>query len=376
MKKSILLIANSEWYLINFRKDLLAKLCEEKFHVILFYPFDKEPNEYLKKNFTIHRSPLKRGKLSFKNLFRFIYIFKNIVSIEKPNLINVFGLQASVLLAISNFFFRIPSILSITGLGYTFLSNQLLAISIRKFLRLSSKIFFRRKHVSFIFQNNEDLKIFNEYGLIHNGNAYLIFGSGVDTSFFYPIARKETKNYLNFLFSARLIKDKGINETITAFKKIRNKYHQTTLTITGDLDVLNPSSISSSELNTLKAIDGVIYLGHVKNIKEIYDKVDIVVLPSYREGLSRVLIEAASCGLPIITSNVPGCRDVVDDGKNGYLVQAGSAHEVYIAMQKFHENPSLISNFGKFSREIAITKFSSAKINHETITVYNQLLQL
>jgi len=376
MKKNILLIANSEWYLLNFRKDLLERLYEQKFNVILFYPYDKEPNQHLQKSFTIHRSPLQRGKLSLRNLFSFLHIFKKIISKEKPDLINAFGLQASVLLAISNFFFRVPCILSITGLGYTFLSNQFLAISIRKFLRLSSKFFFRRKYVSFIFQNNEDLKIFNEYGLILNRNAYLIFGSGVDTSFFYPNTKKEKKHYLNFLFSARLIKDKGINETLTAFKKIRDQYHETVLTITGDIDDLNPSSLSSSELDRLKAIKGVRYLGHVKNIKEIYDSVDIVVLPSYREGLSRVLIEAASCGLPIITSNAPGCRDVVEDNKNGFLVEAGSAHEIYVAMQKFHDNPSLISNFGKFSREIAISKFSSAKINQETITVYNHLLQL
>ena len=160
-------------------------------------------------------------------------------------------------------------------------------------------------------------------------------GSGINTSIYAPDESiKRSDDNLSFLFIARLIKDKGIEEYIEAIKQLKPLHPKVSFKILGSLYPGNPTSIQEKELNSWIEEDLVQYLGHSDDVKSEILKIDCVVLPSYREGLSRVLLEAASLTKPIITTDTPGCRDVVDDGVNGFLCAVKDSTDLALQIQK------------------------------------------
>jgi glycosyltransferase involved in cell wall biosynthesis len=185
-----------------------------------------------------------------------------------------------------------------------------------------------------IFENEDDSEEFIRRDIIRKRQATVIPGSGIDTKAFkhrYGISK--SKN-ITFLLIARLIKDKGVVEYVEAVKAIRYKYPDARFKILGSFYFDNPSAISKDEVNSWVESGTIEYLGYTDNVLDEIEKVDCIVLPSYREGLSRVLLEAGSMSKPIITTNVTGCKEVVDDGYNGFLVKPKDSISLAIAMEK------------------------------------------
>jgi len=166
-----------------------------------------------------------------------------------------------------------------------------------------------------------------------------------------------------FLLVARIIRDKGICEFFEAAKIIRNKGINAGFLIAGPLGVNNPTSLSSGDFQSLLSDDFVSYLGEVENVEDYIAQASCVVLPSYREGLSRVLLEASAVGRPIITTNVPGCRDLVIHGFNGFLCAARNSNELAEAMISFINLPfSEKQQFGRNSRKLAEQRYSEERV--------------
>jgi len=373
-KKNILLIANSEWYLKNFRLHFLNFLRNNNFNVILIFPIkDNQPSEEFKHFKCIH-SPIKRGSLNPVTLFSFYKLLKGVIKDHNINLINVFSLQLSFLTGICNLFLKVLTIYSITGLGYTYVSRSIKALSLKFVIQKLSKYIFNNQLSYFIFQNKDDQSEFYRSGNIGVAGYSLIYGSGVDVDFFKPLREKPKSDSITFLFAGRLLRDKGFIELISAYKEVLKKYQRVRLLIAGDIDSSNPESISRDMLKEYENIPGIEFLGHIDDIRLVYSDADIVLLPSYREGLSRVLIEAASSGLPIITTDTPGCREVVDNSINGFLVKKQSSSDLLQKMTYCCQNPKILSAFGHESRKIAKERFCSKKINQQTLDVYNLLL--
>ena len=304
-------------------------------------------------------------------------MYRDISLVKKNNQIDIvgaFGLQVSFLFGLVNFFTKINTIYSITGLGYVFINKQIKARTIRFFLSKLALFIFKNSYSNFIFQNKSDQKIFKDFGLSLNGYSPIIPGSGVDTDKFYPKAKRPGSD-ISFLFPARMLIDKGIIETLEAFKLFLRHNPNSKLFLAGEMDKRNPACISQNVLKHYLQDKRYIFLGHVENMSELYRKIDIVILPSYREGLSKVLIEAASSGLPIITTDVPGCREVVDHMGNGYLVLKQDIDSLFRAMKDISNDASQIKSFGKLSRKKAVEIFASKKINSQTIDMYNHVLE-
>lgn len=369
----ILLVANSEWYFVNFRIELLHYLRSLGFEVILIFPFEKNSNKSLE-IFKCYDSPVKRGSLNPFSLIGYFNLLNQIKNKHNIKAINAFSIQICILTAICNLYFKIPSILSITGLGYSFISNSLKAKLIRAFIVLFGKFLFENKFTHFIFQNPDDritlFKIIKSIRL----QSSLIFGSGVNTTIFKPQPKKKRNSKIVFVFAGRLIYDKGIRELIDAYKKLLSTTENISLLIAGEIDPNNPASVSADHVKEWQKLPGIKFLSHIDKMQTIYSQADIAVLPSYREGLSRVLIEAASSGLAIITSDAPGCREVVLENNNGFLVPIKSSELLFEKMRRFVTEPHLIESFGEESRKIAKKQFSSTKINLKTVEVYNHVL--
>ena len=246
----------------------------------------------------------------------------------RPDCFLTFTIKPTIYGGIVARFLRIPTIPNITGLGATFLKNGLLKILVKWLYRFSLG---RAKCV--FFQNNDDLNLFIDEGLVSPNITHRLPGSGIDLKRFTP-RNGVTKGRFRFLLIARMLWDKGVAEYVEAANILSSKYSEVEFCLLDFLGVQNPSSISVNQMDEWVA-DGVIsYLGESEDVRnELYDA-DCVVLPSYREGVPRTLLEAAAMGLPIVTTNAVGCRDAVDDGKSGFLCETKNAVDLASKMER------------------------------------------
>ena len=204
-------------------------------------------------------------------------------------------------------------------------------------------------------QNKDDYIFFKKKIWTRKKNLHFNTASGINLNK-YKIS-KEPKGKIIFLFASRILKDKGIVELIEASKKLSKIAKNFELYIAGNIDSQNPSSFSLEEIKSWEAYNYLKYLGYVNNMNELYKKVHIAILPSYREGLPKGLLEAAACGKPIITTNVTGCRDVVIDGKNGILVNPKDSDDLFLAMKKMVKNKKNRLSMGKEGRKFIKKNF-------------------
>jgi glycosyltransferase involved in cell wall biosynthesis len=255
----------------------------------------------------------------------------------------------------------------ITGLGYAFqgggqrsllrrLAQGLYALS----LKGVKKIFF---------QNPDDMKLFYDSGILKpNSPACVVNGSGVNMSHYtlVPLPKDDPC----FLMVARLIGDKGVREYATAAKIVKAEYPKTRFALVGWIDE-NPSSIRQEELDAWIAEGSIDFIGRLTDVRPAIAQCSVFVLPSYREGTPRSVLEAMSMGRPIITTDAPGCRETVIQGENGFLVPVTAVDELVVAMEKFLTEASLIQKMGQRSFEIAKEKYDVHKVNQVMLKEMN-----
>ena len=276
----------------------------------------------------------------------------------KPNLYGAFALLGS---SISKRFFMF------SGLGYVFigktLKQQILRFVVNQVIKLSFK-----KANGVYFQNQDDANAFVDNGVITRQQAIAINGTGIDTEAF-PLKHyaDSSESGVNFLFVGRILGDKGVYEFVEAAKKVLAVSSDATFSLLGPLDK-NPAAIQSKEIEQWEQGGIIRYLGVTKDVKSHLLTADVFVLPSYREGLSRATLEAMATGLPIITTDAPGCRQTVDHGVSGYVVKVQDATALAEAMMHFVTNRELIKKMGKMSRQKAVDEFDVHRVVNSIIS--------
>jgi glycosyltransferase involved in cell wall biosynthesis len=227
-----------------------------------------------------------------------------------------------------------------------------------------------------VFQNPDDLNLFVDLELVSMDKVKLIYGSGIDTEQFQPISNVKNSKRVDFLFVGRLLFDKGISELLNAAKELTEVNNDIQLHVVGDFDKNNPASIGEGWLQKFKKNNNITFYGYQDNVKPYIEMSDVVILPSYREGLPRVMLEALSMEKPVITTDVPGCREVIDNEKNGFLVPVKSSTHIAEAMIKM---ASLSKNernqMGKHGRVLALRKFSTEIVNSNYLILVNSLTE-
>jgi glycosyltransferase involved in cell wall biosynthesis len=247
----------------------------------------------------------------------------------------------------------------ITGLGYSFLGRGIKS----KLLQFVVCILYRvalKKNKNVFFQNPDDLELFVDRKLVRYEQAVLIAGSGINLNQF-TVTKIFTKPAI-FLLVARLLKDKGILEYVEAARHIKAKYPKAVFQLLGPFDN-NPSSISKSKILEWDHEGVIDYLGETKDVRPFISKSNIFVLPSYREGTPRSTLEAMAMGRPVITTDVPGCRETVINGQNGFLVPSKNIESLVKAMEYFLINFESIPQMGTNSRKLVELKFNVHKVN-------------
>ena len=260
-------------------------------------------------------------------------------------------------------------IATITGLGTVFIKDNWITKVAKRLYALSLKFV----EVVF-FQNNSDKELFINNRLITNSQSRLVPGSGIDTSVFVS-EEEPSYHQTKFLLIARMLKDKGIEEFVAAAKGIKALYPHVVFQLLGPLGVENRTSISDSKVKEWQAEGAVEYLGESADVRPFIQKASCIVLPSYREGLSRVLLEASSMSRPIIASDVPGCREVIDDGITGFLCKVKNTKDLEEKMLTFMSLQSeQREDMGKEGRKKIKEEFDIAIVIQDYLTEIRHFL--
>ena len=324
----IAFFSNSSWSIYNFRRNLVKKLLIMNHQIVIISSKDDFTEKLIKMGCSFVNIDLNNNKINplkeILILFKINYIFIKI----RPDILLNFTIKPLIYGSFFSRMFSIKSINMITGLGTTFININFLT----KIVIFFYKISFQKIYAVF-FQNKDDLKLFINNQIIKKKKTILIPGSGVDLKH-YKFSKLKKNKKIRFILVSRILKEKGILEYLKVAKNLHNKknceFH-----LLGPFIQDNKSTISKKIIDDLHNKKIIKYLGFVKNIKPYVKNSDCVVLPSYREGTPRSLLEACSMGRPIITTDVPGCRNVIRNNINGFKCLPRSSKSLESSIKKF-----------------------------------------
>ena len=362
----ILLFANTDWYLYNFRLPLAQALRQAGHHVILLSPPGAHALKLQQAGFEWRRFDLQRNRLNplgeLLSLWQLIQLYRQL----RPNIAHHFTIKPVLYGSLAAHFSGTRVINAITGLGHVFTGkNQLLRLTAVSLYRLALQ------KTIVIFQNEADRALFLRLRLTNFPQTRLIPGSGIDLARFSPLPLPAGDAPLVVL-PGRLLKAKGVEEFVGAAQRLRGSHPRARFALVGETDFSNPDSISPAALDAWQKDGALEVWGWRENMRDVYAQASIVCLPSYREGLSRTLLEAAASARPIVTSDAPGCREIVRPGENGLLAPVGDSDALAAALDELLRQPENWQKFGLAGRRRVAENFSLEKILAQTLDVYEE----
>lgn len=365
----ITLFVNSEKTFFWHRKSLADHLHSLGHEVLIISSTDGDWSRFHELPYRVILVPFSRkGRNPFNEMilfFRLVRIFWR----ERPEVAHNFTVKCVIYGSVAQKIVGVPKIInSITGLGYAFIKGGLIQLLVEWMYRCA----FLFSQSSVIFQNDSDYDFFVNKGISASEKSSIINGSGVDTDYFKPSGNGIKTNVISILFAGRLLRSKGLGELIQASSILLKEGVAHQLLVVGDLDDENPDSFTKEEIDEInEAHSHISFLGAVRDMRPIYERADVACLPSYREGLSKFLIEAASSGLPLVTTDAPGCRDVALEG-NGLTVPKRSIIALGEKLRWLIEHPESRIEFGRKSRELALCRFDEKIILGKMLQIYNK----
>ncbi len=357
---------------LNFRGKLLEAIYQQGFEIHIIAPdlayFPTEHEKLLDLGYCIHEVPMQRtGTNPIADLKTLRSIYALITKI-KPDYVLSYTIKPVIYGTLAAWLAKVPYRYAlITGLGYAFqnVETDSKRSIFQKLIHGLYQQALSRSHKAF-FQNPDDLKLFQDLNLLKSQiPSVVVNGSGVNVTDFniLPLPTNEQQQAkISFLLIARLLIDKGVREYAQAAEIIKQKHPNVEFNLVGWIDE-NPSAITQQELDQWVTKKTVKYWGKLTDVRPAIAESSVYVLPSYREGTPRTVLEAMAMGRAIITTDAPGCRETVVDGDNGFLVEVKSVESLVEAMQKFIHQPELIEKMGNRSREIALHKYDVHQVN-------------
>ena len=308
--------------------------------------------------------------IEIANLFRIILLLKKI----KPDVIHAASPKGVLLSCLANLISRSKLlILSISGMGFLYAANSKNLIrSLIKLIFISLiTVAINLRRTKIVVQNTDDLHFWKKYIHTKRISIELIPGSGVDMKLYEEI---EYDSYSNtVLFPSRLIYEKGIIDFVDASKILSDKGYNWRFILAGTSDYESPGSVEKKLLDDWINNGHVEWIGHQEDMRKIYEKTAIVCLPSFREGMPKVLLEAAACSIPIVTTDTVGCREAIINEESGLLVPLNNPNKLADAIEHLIKNPEIRRKFGKRGRELARDRFSLKKIKRSFETIYREI---
>ncbi len=374
--KRLLFILNEPTYFVSHRLPIAvaARNAGYEIHVATGEPI--APKKIDEEGFSYHPIPLSRsGRNIFLELNSLFAIYRLIKRL-KPDIVHLVTIKPVIYGSIAARFARAPAVVAaIPGLGYAFIDQYFEARFLRRVISHLYRIAFRHKNLKVIFQNEDDKNTLLNIGALKENQCCLIRGSGVDLTQYNHLPEPDTSPLI-VIMAARLLRDKGVIEYIEAAQILRAKKVNARFWLAGRPDSGNPSSIDEKQLKKWVEAQDIEYLGYCEDIPRLFSQAHLVVLPSYREGLPRVLAEAAACGRAVITTDVPGCRAAIIPNKTGLLVKVKDYLSLADAIYRLLINTALRNSMGLAGRELAENEFNIVKIVKYHMIIYKEISKM
>lgn len=366
------MFANTDWYLYNFRGGLARELKSQGHEVTMVSPAGPYTDR-LATEFSWRELDLSGGSKNPLSNLAALNRVRTLYQELRPDLVHHFTIKCVLYGGLVARQMGIPTVQAVTGLGHIFTDDGLVNRGLRNLIRPMYRHALGGKQTRVIFQNTGDRDFFLQSNLVEQSHTELIRGSGAACERFRPRNEARRPGPCRFLFASRLIREKGVYELLEAAKQLREMGCEFELVVAGDVYPDNPSSLSAADLNAMR--NHVTYLGHVDDMEPHFHDADVIVLPTYAEGTPRVLLEAGACGKPLIGTDIPGCRGVVMDGENGFLVPPRETEPLQIAMETLINDEGMRHRFGRASRQIIVNGFSETEVVARTLQVYQDVLR-
>lgn len=348
----IALVINTSWNIYNFRMSLIKALLAEGHEVVAMAPEDAYSGRLVAAGCRFVAVRMEQGTNPFEDMqltWRLYQSYKQV----KPDVVLHYTIKPNIYGAVAAHWAGIPAINNVSGLGTVFITSDYIsriALRLYKFaFRYPAKVFF---------QNQDDRRLFLRHNLVRAGITEVLPGSGINLQEFVPAEAYKRHEPFVFLMVARVLYDKGVAEFVKASKQVQEQYPGVKCQLLGQVDERSRSGVKRRQLEEWLAAGVIEYLGTTDEVAAVVRNADCVVLPSYREGTPRTLLEAAAMAKPLIATNVPGCREVVQQGVNGYLCRVRSAEDLAEKMTQMLQLPDgELERMGKASRQLAVTRF-------------------
>jgi len=373
-KKALIVVAE-DWSFLSHRIPLARALLKEGYDVTVACRVQDHRDQIEKEGFKLIALDLVRESISPSTALKTIQILRNLYKSEQPNVIVHSSLFLSLLGSIAGIFSGFKKNVNlITGLGYVFISKSLKARLIRIFVKLAFRLFALQKSIHVVVQNQDDKQLFESLSFNTEKNLHVVRGSGVDAKLYRP-AKSEPK-IPQITFVGRILWAKGVEELIEAARILKQRGALPKIVLVGEPDLGNPQSATQADIDDWTKEGLVECWGRRSDIAEIYQNSTIAILPSWREGLPKSLLEAAACGLPIITTDVPGCREIVTHCENGLLVPLQNATAIANAIDTLMNDENIRQKFGRNARKLVEDELNEISIAEKTLDVVKRVSEI
>ena len=353
----ILIVTNHSYMLYRFRLELIQELMKTH-EVVLSMPFVGHEDDFKALGIRCIKTEVDRRGINPGTDLKLFSVYRKLLKNEQPDAVITYSIKPNIYCGIACRMAGIPYCANVQGLGTAF-QRKGLALLVTFLYRLALS-----KTKTVFFENEANACEFRRRGIIRPEKATVLPGAGINLES-YPYIPYPENDVFRFLYLGRIMKEKGMDELFAAMRRLRSEYgDRVTLDLVGFYD----DDYYKEQVERLAADGTAVYHGFQTDPIPYYASADCVVLPSYHEGMSNVLLEAAAVGRPTITSNIPGCREAVDDGKNGICVEAKSSYSLYTAMKTVLNMPaSLRSEMGLYGREKMYREFDKSIVVKRTV---------
>jgi len=369
----VLFVVNEDWAFLRFRRPLASALVKAGWEVSICCPAGDACAEIEASGYRVIRTRMNRGSrnpfLECRALIDLVRAYRT----ERPQIVHHFAakpiLYGSIAAAVS----PVSAVVnSITGVGYAYSSDHWSRRLARLLFNISYRWALNRPNAKVVFLNGEDHQLFLNYGLCRPANSVVIGSEGIDTLEFSP--SPEPSGMVTVLYGGRMLWDKGLHVLEYAARILHSRGVQAKILLAGVPDQSNPSSIPELLLREWSRDGFVHWIGFHPNMIELLRNAHVACLPSRREGVPTFLLEAAACGRPIVATDVPGCRDVVVPGTNGFLVPFGDPHRLAASLESLITDARLRVAMGHRSRQLVLERFSIEVVSERIFDLYGNAL--
>ena len=330
----IVISANSCWNIVNFRGGLVRALRDQGYEIVVAAPADEYTPKLADLGASFVDVQMNSAGVSVAQDLRLFARYLTVFRQHKPVAYLGFTAKPNIYGSLAARTFGAKVINNISGLGTVFIKHSLFTTIVAQLYRASL-----RGSSTVFFQNRDDLALFVDKRLVRQDQTDLLPGSGIDSDYFKPTDKARPPGPFRFLLVGRLLWDKGVGEYVEAARLVRKAHSDVVFQLLGPVGVVNRTAVPTEELQRWQAEGIIDYLGAADDVRAAIEQADCIVLPSYREGLPKSLLEGSAMGKPLIATDVPGCRDVIVDGETGFLCQARSPRSLGQAMLRMVELP-------------------------------------